>query len=361
MATHATLEQAIATFIDPYLGVDYTSAKALKNLQLTDNKAKIEIEVGYPVAGCAEELIKQLTHAIQQTEPNLELDISMSANILPHVSQRGVKGIKSIKNIIAIASGKGGVGKSTTAVNMALALHTEGAKVGILDADIYGPSQPQMLGTYSRPAVEEGKHMRPIEAHGLQAMSIGFLVGQKAPMVWRGPMVSGALQQLLNDTQWDELDYLIVDLPPGTGDIQLTLAQKIPVSGAVVVTTPQDLSLLDARRAIGMFQKVGITTLGVVENMSVHICSQCGHHEAIFGDEGGEKIAKEFCVDLLGSLPLAKHIREQADGGCPTVAADPNSDASQLYRDIARKVAAKLSLQGQDKSFKFPEIVVEKA
>jgi ATP-binding protein involved in chromosome partitioning len=266
--------------------------------------------------------------------------------------------LPQIKNIIAIASGKGGVGKSTTAVNLALALAAEGLRVGILDADIYGPNQPQMLGAIGRPENKGNKKLAPVICHGIQSMSIGYLIDADTPMVWRGPMVTMALQQLLNDTAWDNLDYLIIDLPPGTGDIQLTLAQKIPVSGAVIVTTPQDIALLDARKAIAMFRKVNVPILGVVENMSLHVCSQCGHAEHIFGEGGGEQLAKQYAVELLGSLPLDKRIREQADGGKPTVVAEPDGSISKIYCAIARQVVANLS-QIQSRGAKFPKIVIE--
>lgn len=267
--------------------------------------------------------------------------------------------LPNVKNIIAIASGKGGVGKSTTAVNLALAFAQEGARTGILDADIYGPSQPLMLGVTTRPEIKDKKILLPIVAHGIQSMSIGYLIDETSPMVWRGPMVSMALQQLLNDTQWDNLDYLVIDLPPGTGDIQLTLAQKIPVTGAVIVTTPQDLALLDARRAYEMFRKVNVPVLGVIENMSMHICSQCNHQESIFGTGGGEQLAKQYAIELLGELPLDIHIREQTDGGKPTVVADPIGANALLYRDIARRIMAKLALQGRNESGKFPTIVIK--
>lgn len=268
--------------------------------------------------------------------------------------------LTKIKNIIAVAAGKGGVGKSTTTVNLALALKAEGARVGILDADIYGPNQPQMLGVAptQRPKSKNGKTLEPIIAHGIQSMSIGYLIDSNTPMVWRGPMATSALQQLLNDTAWDNLDYLLIDLPPGTGDIQLTLAQKIPLTGAIIVTTPQDIALLDVRKAIAMFEKVKVPILGVVENMSIHICSQCNHAESIFGHGGGEQIAKQFNVDLLGSLPLDIRIREQVDQGNPTVVAEPDSKITQIYRDIARQLAAKL-LQANRYTSKFPNIVIE--
>lgn len=273
--------------------------------------------------------------------------------------QMNSKEIPGVKNIIAVAAGKGGVGKSTTSVNLALALVQQGARVGILDADIYGPNQPHMLGAIEHPESKDGKTMEPIIRYGLQSMSIGYLVDPATPMVWRGPMVTGALQQLLNDTRWDNLDYLIIDLPPGTGDIQLTLAQKIPVTAAVIVTTPQDIALLDVRKAITMFQKVNVPVLGVIENMSTHTCSQCGHQEAIFGEGGGATLAKEFNTELLGSLPLAAKIREQADGGKPTVAAEPDSDISKIYNEIAKKVMAKINLQADKIKTKFPKIVIE--
>ena len=282
-----------------------------------------------------------------------------SSQITSHRVQAGLKPLPQVKNIIAVASGKGGVGKSTTAVNLALALKAEGAQVGILDADIYGPNQPHMLGAIEKPKTKDNKAIEPIIRHGLQVMSIGYLVEPESAMIWRGPMVTTALQQLLHDTLWQNLDYLIIDLPPGTGDIQLTLAQKIPVSGAVIVTTPQDIALLDARKGIAMFQKVNVPVLGVIENMSTHTCSQCGHSEAIFGAGGGERLAQQYDIELLGSLPLDMRIREQADGGCPTVVAEPESKISQQYREIARRVAAKLSEQAKSYAAKFPNIVIE--
>jgi ATP-binding protein involved in chromosome partitioning len=273
--------------------------------------------------------------------------------------QKALKPIDNIKNIIAVASGKGGVGKSTTAVNLALALAEEGAKVGVLDADIYGPSQPRMLGITGKPESADGKTLEPMVGYGLQAMSIGFLIDEETPMIWRGPMVTQALEQLLNDTNWADLDYLVVDLPPGTGDTQLTLAQKVPVSGAVIVTTPQDIALLDARKGLKMFEKVEVPVLGIVENMSTHICSNCGHEEHIFGSGGGASMASQYHVDLLGSLPLDIRIREETDGGKPTVVAEPEARISQIYREIARKTAAKLSLQAKDYAAKFPNIVIQ--
>jgi ATP-binding protein involved in chromosome partitioning len=276
--------------------------------------------------------------------------------------QRGVKLIPGIKNIVAVASGKGGVGKSTTAVNLALALAAEGAAVGVLDADIYGPSQPMMLGINGRPESKDGKTMEPLEGHGVQAMSIGFLVeATDQPMVWRGPMVTQALEQLLKDTAWRALDYLVVDMPPGTGDVQLTLAQKVPVTGAVIVTTPQDIALIDARKSLKMFEKVGVPILGIIENMSMHVCSHCGHQEPIFGQGGAQKMSRDYGSELLGQLPLDIRIREQADSGRPTVVSDPDGPAAQTYRAIARRLAVKIADQAKDMTSKFPNIVVSKS
>jgi ATP-binding protein involved in chromosome partitioning len=285
---------------------------------------------------------------------------NVSVKIVSHSVQRGVKLMPGVKNIIAIASGKGGVGKSTTAVNLALALAQEGATVGLLDADIYGPSQPQMLGlTGQQPQSTDGNSMEPLEAYGLQAMSIGFMIDVDSPMVWRGPMVTQALEQLLNQTAWRDLDYLIVDMPPGTGDTQLTLAQKVPVTGAVIVTTPQDIALIDARKGLKMFEKVGIPIIGLIENMSIHICSKCGNEEHIFGQGGGEQMCKDYDTELLGSLPLEMSIRELADAGKPTVVGAPDSRAAEIYRTIARRIAVKVAERAKDMSSKFPNIVVQ--
>jgi ATP-binding protein involved in chromosome partitioning len=288
------------------------------------------------------------------------VSVNVSSKVVPHAVQRGVKLVEGVKNIIAVASGKGGVGKSTTAVNLALALAAEGARVGVLDADIYGPSQPTMLGISGQPVSKDGKSIEPMSNHGLQAMSIGFMIdGEDTPMVWRGPMVTQALDQLLNQTHWDNLDYLVVDLPPGTGDIQLTLAQKVPVTGAVIVTTPQDIALMDARKGLKMFEKVGIKIIGIVENMSTHICSKCGHEEHIFGAGGGEKMCADYNVEFLGGLPLDIRIREQADSGNPTVIADPDGNIAKVYKQIARRIAVKVAEMAQDHSAAFPKIVVQ--
>jgi ATP-binding protein involved in chromosome partitioning len=354
-----SIEAKLAEYRDPYLGQDLLTAKSIQSIDIKDNFVKIALIFGYPMAGLQEKLIADLNVLLQPIVGSTPLEISIRSEIASHVGQRGIKSIPNVKNIIAVASGKGGVGKSTTAVNLAIALQKEGARVGILDADIYGPSQPMMLGASLPAGQKEQKILLPIMSHGIQSMSIGYLVDQTAAMIWRGPMVSTALQQLLNDTQWDNLDYLVVDLPPGTGDIQLTLAQKIPVSGAIVVTTPQDLALLDARRAYEMFRKVNIPVLGVVENMSIHRCSECGHAEHIFGEGGGQRLAEQYGIDMLGALPLDRLIREQTDNGIPTVAADPESANAILYREVARRIAAKLALQTKDYSHRFPTIVVK--
>jgi ATP-binding protein involved in chromosome partitioning len=285
--------------------------------------------------------------------------VEVSWSIVAHSVQKSLKPIDNVKNIIAVASGKGGVGKSTTAVNLALALSAEGAKVGLLDADIYGPSQPRMLGITGKPESIDGNTLEPMHSYHLQAMSIGFLIDEETPMIWRGPMVTQALEQLLKDTNWSDLDYLVVDLPPGTGDTQLTLAQKVPVSGAVIVTTPQDIALLDARKGLKMFEKVEVPVLGIVENMSIHICSNCGHEEPLFGEGGGQRMADQYNIELLGQLPLDIRIREETDGGKPTVVAEPESRIARIYREIARKTAAKLSLQAKDYAAKFPTIVIQ--
>jgi len=351
------IKELLTKYIDPYLGSDWLSAKVPVNIQSSGQHVNIEVTLGYPFSD--HEQKESVLHLLRSRFPSILFTLDLRWKIEPRVVQPGIKSIANIKNIVAIASGKGGVGKSTTAVNLALALSLEGAKVGILDADIYGPNQPQMLGVNHPPQFKEQKMMEPVLSHGIQSMSIGYLVDTTTPIVWRGPMVTGALLQLLNDTQWQELDYLFIDMPPGTGDIQLTLAQKIPVCGAVIVTTPQDVALLDARKGIEMFYKVKIPVLGIVENMSVHVCSECGHEEAIFGVGGGEKIAEEYEVDLLGQLPLTRQIREQADKGTPTVIAEPQGEVAGIYRRVAKKIAAKLSLKAKNYETLFPKIIIE--
>ena len=353
------IESAIKEYIDPYLEKDLVTAGAVKDTAIDGDKVKVKVVLGYPAYGYVDKLTEQLKSRIEKVDAVASAEIDVSWEIASHSVQGGMNPLEGIKNVIAVASGKGGVGKSTTAVNLALALQQEGARVGVLDADIYGPSVPRMLGIDGKPESTDGKSLEPMGGHGLQAMSIGFMIDEETPMIWRGPMVTQALEQLLRDTRWKSLDYLVIDLPPGTGDVQLTLAQKVPVSGAVIVTTPQDIALLDARKGLKMFEKVEVPVLGVVENMSIHICSECGHAEHIFGSGGGEKMCDQYNVDFLGSLPLDISIRENADGGHPSVADDPNSKASEIYRDIARRTAAKLSLKAKDYTAKFPNIVIQ--
>ncbi len=357
--TRELIEEAMKGYTDPYLNKDLVTAKAVKEVILEGDRVAVKVELGYPCNGFIAELKQILEERITAVEGVASADVEVTWKVVAHSVQKALKPIDNVKNIIAVASGKGGVGKSTTAINLALALAVEGAKVGILDADIYGPSQPRMLGVSGHPESKDGKTLEPMSNYGLQAMSIGFLVDEETPMIWRGPMVTQALEQLLNDTNWDKLDYLVIDLPPGTGDTQLTLAQKIPVSGAIIVTTPQDIALLDARKGFKMFEKVEVPVLGIVENMSTHICSKCGHEEHIFGEGGGQRMASQYNVDFLGALPLDIRIREETDGGKPTVVAEPEARISQIYREIARRSAAKLSQQAKSYAAKFPNIVIQ--
>lgn len=357
--TQEQIQEAIQGYIEPHLNKDLVSSKSIKKIEVTAGQVNILIELGFPANGIKETLIQALREQVQKVPGVTAIDIQLETRIVAHAVQKSLKPIDNIKNIIAVASGKGGVGKSTVAVNLALALSLEGAKVGLLDADIYGPSQPRMLGIVGKPASKDGSSLEPMQGHGLQAMSIGFLVDEETPMIWRGPMVTQALEQLLKDTNWGELDYLVIDLPPGTGDTQLTLAQKVPVAGAIIVTTPQDIALLDARKGLKMFEKVEVPVLGIVENMSTHICSKCGHEEMIFGTGGGERLAAQHGVDLLGQLPLDIRIREETDNGNPTVIADPECRISQIYREIARRATAKLALQSKDYATRFPKIVIQ--
>jgi ATP-binding protein involved in chromosome partitioning len=359
-ATEAALLDALKTVVDPNTGHDFVSTRQLKNLRIDGDDVSFDVVLGYPAKSQVPVLRRALINAARTVPGVANVSANLGVEITAHAVQRGVQLLPKVKNIVAVASGKGGVGKSTTTVNLALALAAEGARVGILDADIYGPSQPMMMGIEGRPESADGQTMEPLENYGVQVMSIGFLVDADNPMIWRGPMATQALEQLLRQTNWSDLDYLIVDMPPGTGDIQLTLSQKVPLTGAVIVTTPQDIALLDARKGLKMFEKVGVPILGVVENMAVHVCSNCGHAEHIFGAEGGKKMAAEYGVDYLGALPLSMGIREQADSGRPTVVNDPDGEISGIYKAVARQVAVKIAAKAKDFSSKFPTITISK-
>ena len=358
--TEQDIKTALQGVVDPNTGTDFVSTRALKNLQISGGDVAFDIELGYPAKSQIPALRRVLVAAVKAVAGVDNVSVNLSTRIIAHAVQRGVQLMPNVKNIIAVASGKGGVGKSTTAVNLALALAAEGASVGLLDADIYGPSQPMMMGIDARPESGDGKTMEPLENYGVQVMSIGFLVAQDEAMIWRGPMATQALEQLLRQTNWKDLDYLIVDMPPGTGDIQLTLSQRVPMTGAVIVTTPQDIALLDAKKGIKMFEKVGVPILGIVENMAVHVCSNCGHVEHIFGADGGKKMAQQYQMDYLGALPLDINIRLQADSGRPTVVADPDGEVANLYKTVARTVAVKIAQQAKDFSAKFPTISISK-
>jgi ATP-binding protein involved in chromosome partitioning len=358
--TESTVSDALKSVIDPNTGKDFVSTKLVKNLKVEGGDVAFDVELGYPAKSQIPALRKALIAAVR-TLPGVEnVSVNLATKITAHAVQRGVQLMPKVKNIIAVASGKGGVGKSTTAVNLALALAAEGASVGILDADIYGPSQPMMMGIEGRPESADGQTMEPMQNYGVQVMSIGFLVDADNPMIWRGPMVTQALEQLLRQTNWSDLDYLIVDMPPGTGDIQLTLSQKVPLTGAIIVTTPQDIALLDAKKGLKMFEKVGVPILGIVENMAVHVCANCGHVEHIFGADGGKKMAEQYGVDYLGALPLNMSIREQADAGRPTVVSDADGEIAAIYKTVARQVAVKIAAKAKDFSSKFPTISISK-
>lgn len=354
------VQEVLKRVKDPNTQIDFVSSKSIRNLKVNDGDVTLDIVLGYPAKSQVDSIRQSVVSAIRDLTGINNVSVSIVTDIVAHAVQRGVKLLPGVKNIIAVASGKGGVGKSTTAVNLALALAAEGAQVGILDADIYGPSQPMMLGITGRPESVAENTIEPMVGHGIQASSIGFLIEPDNPMVWRGPMVTSALEQLLRQTRWRDLDYLVVDMPPGTGDIQLTLSQKVPVTGSVIVTTPQDIALLDARKGLKMFEKVGIPIIGIVENMSTYVCPKCNHEEHIFGEGGGKKMCQDYGVDFLGALPLNLSIREQADSGRPTVIADPDGAISTIYKGIARQIAIRIANLGKDMASKFPNIVVQK-
>ena len=353
------VRQLLARVNDPNTGQDLVASGQVRGIGIDGGKVAVELVLGYPAKSWHAALAEMAEAALRIDPAILGASVSVTSRVQAHRVQQQLSPLPGVKNIIAVASGKGGGGKSTTSTNLALALVAEGARVGILDADIYGPSIPRMLGLSGRPESPDGKRIIPMRAHGVQTMSIGFLIEEDTPMIWRGPMTTQALQQMLSDTMWDDLDYLIIDLPPGTGDIQLTLCQRVPLSAALIVTTPQDIALLDARKALKMFEKGEVPVLGIVENMAVHVCSNCGHAEHIFGSGGGARMSEQYDVPLLGSLPLDIRIREQADGGMPTVAAQPDSALAAAYRDIARKASGRLSLRARNKAIAFPNIVLQ--
>ena len=357
--TKDTIEGALSGIVDPHTGLDLVTGKSVNDCVVDNQNVSIDLVLGYPAKGWHPNLKQEVVDVVSKLENVQSVDVRIKTQVVSHEVQKGVTPLKNVRNVIAVASGKGGVGKSTVSANLALALSAEGAKTGVLDADIYGPSQPRMLGVGGRPESKDGKSLEPMNSYQVQVMSIGFLIEEDTPMIWRGPMVTQALEQLLQDTQWRDLDYLIIDLPPGTGDIQLTLAQKVPVSGAVIVTTPQDIALLDARKALKMFEKVEIPVLGIIENMSTHICSNCGHEEHIFGEGGGKRMSVEYSVEYLGDIPLDGRIRSDADAGRPTVVADPDGSLAQAYRTIARNASGILSVRKRDYSEVFPSIVIQ--
>lgn len=358
-ALQEKIEEQLSQVVDPHLQQDFFAAKVIKELSLKKGQLSLTLVMPYPAKSLWPHFEQQIRSQLIQLPEIDGINFSWTTEIATRQTQGKTTPFKNIKNIIAISSGKGGVGKSTTSVNLALALQQEGAQVGILDADIYGPSIPTMLAITEKPQTQDGKSMLPLQAYGLQAMSIGALIDNDSPMVWRGPLVTQTLIQLLKETDWKDLDYLVIDLPPGTGDVQLTLAQQIPVTGAVIVTTPQEISLIDARKGLKMFEKVNIPILGIIENMSTHICSNCGFEEAIFGEHGGQKMADEYQVNFLGTLPLDGKIREDADRGMPTVVADPTSPVTQKYKNIAYQVSAEIAKQRRNYANAFPNIVIQ--
>jgi ATP-binding protein involved in chromosome partitioning len=354
------LSHHLTKFVMPQTGRPLGSAGTTLAVEQRPSGWQVAIQCGFPLERSRAALIDALQTHCKALQGVGSIEFAVTSAIVPHAVQHGLKPLPGVHNLLAVASGKGGVGKSTVAVNIALALAQEGARTGILDADIYGPSQPRMLGLLGRrPETRDGKTLEPLRAHGIEAMSIGFLVDDQQPMAWRGPMVTSALNQLLTQTHWGDLDYLVVDMPPGTGDIQLTLAQRVPVSGTVIVTTPQDIALADARKGLEMFQKVHVPVLGVVENMSLHVCTNCGHEERIFGEHGGRELSGQYGVPLLGALPLDKRIREETDSGTPTVAADPSGPLARAFREVALRAVGELAARTKDYSRLFPNITVE--
>ena len=343
--TSDAIRAALAQVIDPHTGQDLVSGHAVRGVGVDAGQVAVDIQLAYPASGWHEALKELIEKAVRDVPGVASVATGISTRVQAHRVQKDLSPLPQVRNIIAVASGKGGVGKSTTAVNLALALAAEGGKVGVLDADIHGPSIPMMLGLSGKPESPDGKNIAPKIAHGLQAISIGLFLGEDTPAIWRGPMTTQYLQQLLTTTLWQDLDYLVIDLPPGTGDIQLTLAQRVPVSGAVIVTTPQDIALLDARKALRMFEKVEVPVLGLLENMAVHVCSNCGHAEHVFGEGGGQRMSAQYGVPLLGSLPLELSIREHGDAGTPVVVGQPGSPAAKAYRTAARQVAAHLAMR----------------
>ena len=359
MLSDSVLREALQSVVDPFTGKDFVTSGQLSWSSPDADRLFLRLVLPYPARSHWPGLQQSLEAAVLARDPHLTMSVEIHTQVVAHAVPRGRPLLSGVKNMIAVASGKGGVGKSTTAVNLALALALEGAQVGLLDADIYGPSQPWMMGLSGRqPESLDGKTMNPLENYGVQVMSMGFLVDADHPMIWRGPMATQALDQLLHQTRWHDLDYLLVDMPPGTGDIQLTLAQRVPLTGAIIVTTPQDIALLDARKGLRMFEKVNVPILGIVENMAVHRCSQCGHTSHIFGAEGGKTMATQYGVEYLGGLPLALSIREQADSGKPTVMSEPEGEIAAIYRDIARRMAVRISQSGKEYASKFPTITV---